>query len=203
MRCAERSISFSTPMMHELLADNPKTQTRRVVAGLEPTDTEWACGLEGRYVFGSSENYCLALADHPDNGIACPYGERGDRLWVREPWRTIREYDHLPGSRLPDGASVVYSTTDLWNVIGGRYRHARFMPRRYARIELELLEVRVERVQSISDEDARAEGIAPLGRIAPRGAFCDLWDSINGERKGCAWDDNLWVWALTFKRVAP
>jgi hypothetical protein len=84
-----------------------------------------------------------------------------------------------------------------------------FLPRWASRITLEVTEVRVQRLQEISEEGAKAEGVLPApfckaGR--PDGmehveAFEDLWDSINGERPGCSWDANPWVWAISFRRL--
>src|SRR5678810_176772 len=93
----------------------------------------------------------------------CPYGVPGDRLWVREPWRTVEQYDHLPPRDVPRTAPIVYSDAGApWDGISGRYRHARFMPRWASRILLEIISVRAERVQIISEADARAEGVTPL-----------------------------------------
>ena len=87
------------------------------------------------------------------------------------------------------------------------------MPKKYARIWLEIVGVRVERVQDISDVDAMAEGVksniclASLEEpdyreeIGYRYAFSVLWDSINGKKEGCSWADNPWVWIVEFKRV--
>ena len=78
------------------------------------------------------------------------------------------------------------------------------MPRWASRLSLVITDIRVERLQDISEEDARAEGCEP-GEATDGGlsfvlGFGDLWDSINGERKGCSWADNPHVWAISFER---
>ena len=92
----------------------------------------------------------------------------------------------------------------------GRYRHARFMPRWASRIQLEVTGVRVERVSDISEEDAKAEGVAPSPSInvSPeewaRFRFRKLWDAINAKRDGGvhAWAKNPWVWVVEFRRLS-
>ena len=88
-----------------------------------------------------------------------------------------------------------------------------FMPRWASRITLEIVEVRVQRLQDISEEDARAEGISaesasqfvghghPIDDTAWIIAYADLWNHINGKKY--PWSSNVWVWAITFKRVTP
>lgn len=99
------------------------------------------------------------------------------------------------------------------------------MPRALSRLTLEITAVRVERVQAISETDARAEGVrsdadeiaAAAGLAHLRGSdaaralpsrlrsardnFRDAWDAVNGRRAGCSWADNPWCWALAFRRV--
>lgn len=78
-----------------------------------------------------------------------------------------------------------------------------FMPKWASRISLEVTAVKVERVASISEEDARAEGVdGPFSDLfTPRRRFEDLWESINGARPGCSWSENPFVWVYEFKRV--
>ena len=157
--------------------------------------------------------------------ISNPYGVPGDRLWVKEAtWIWCRKVpDGLtktgrPKFRYyPHGRNVVYCADHpqkperesyaepnmVW-----KYKTARFMPRWASRITLELTDVRVQRVQEISEEDAKAEGVyigslgpeATDGYYGPRNAFKHLWDSINAKR-GYGWGANPWVWALTFRRL--
>jgi hypothetical protein len=95
------------------------------------------------------------------------------------------------------------------------------MPRWASRLTLAVEEIRVERLQSITEDDARAEGApawlpgeGPVSEervrcedgvwssVSRRDGFSDLWDRINGQRPGAAWADNPWVWVVEFKRVA-
>ncbi len=155
----------------------------------------------------------------------------GDRIWWREAWKTLKVHDHAPGSEL-DGAPVCYLADDLQDVqLWGRYRHARFMPRWAARLVDEISEVRVQRLQDISEEDAHAEGIEPLhvsgtGRQAWR--MYPHTDGVPGEEVAAyygrpftfdpiesyrslwlsingpgSWDTNPFVVALTFKETTP
>ena len=115
----------------------------------------------------------------PGNASAfvCPFGVVGDRLWVKETF----EDDE------------------------GGWRPSIFMPRWASRITLEITDVRVQRLQEITEEDARAEGYHPkindsLPDWTAKESFKILWDSLNAKR-GLDWDKNPWVWALSFKRV--
>ena len=115
----------------------------------------------------------------------------------------------------------VYSDYEAGGYVGprpvlarpGRYRHARFMPQRFSRTLLEVTEVRVERVASITEDDALAEGVCDGGDVQREDdgteyrlhsttccqfAFRDIWDSIHGTG---AFDRDAWVWAITFRRI--
>lgn len=180
----ERPILMSTSMVRACLRQvDPKTQTRRVVRGEE-----------------------------------CPYGQAGVRLWVREaaklrsvgPERgevTIgyRADDELGGlitsHVLADGEKCPYQFT--------RWTPGIHMPRWACRLLLEVVDVRSERVQSISYADLLAEGFEKradihseeIHRDAARDWYADLWDSLNAAR-GYSWRSNPWVWVVEFKRVA-
>ncbi len=199
----ERPILFSPPMVRAILAGT-KTQTRRMVKGIPLLWLSQSVGFTPEFV---------AL---PDND-ACPYGEPGDRLWVRETWSPDPPIDSS------------WASTE-WNGCGRRidgvperFQHPRFcnysadwlhgpivwrpsihMPRWASRITLEVTGVRVERLQDISEADAMAEG-APWGACGSpqegsrKAGFAKLWDSINGPN---SWDANPWVWAINFKRLA-
>lgn len=198
-----RGIPFSAPMVRALLAGN-KTQTRRVI---KP---------DGRYR--------LDLVCPSDGGPArCPQGAPGDRLWVREAWRADVAHDALPPREIPPGSPVFMEASALnWqggphDGTPGKLRPGMFMPRWASRISLQITEVRVERLQDISETDARAEGCEalrwphkadkdrdlidwPLGEVANphRNGYALLWEQINGAG---SWDANPWVWAVGFNRI--
>lgn len=169
----------------------------------------------------------------------CPYGQPGDRLWVRETF-TIETNFNLDPCEPPfnDGRPVKWTDSEAWgqyweqchykatdsapdlvheddcrkcedNGYCNSWKPSIHMPHWASRITLEITKVRVERVQEISEEDAKAEGIDLKGfrsnteGIAGREhriEFASLWDSINAER-GFGWEKNPWVWIIEFKRV--
>lgn len=195
---SERGILFSAPMVRAIL-EGTKTQTRRVV-------TVRRGEVPGEF---SPEIEDQMRGQHIDSlaavGIRCPFSV-GQRLWVRETWRKS------------EGGSgeIIYaaSVSDYERREKGPWRPSIFMPRSASRIDLEVTEVRVQRVQEIGEPDAVSEGIAccvdghrwyaPGGKIrhnAPSHAFHSLWDSINGKR--APWASNPFVWCLTFRRVRP
>ncbi len=212
----ERPILFSGPMVRALL-DGSKTQTRRA---LSPKVVA-KCPVENGYVFGVDPSGFCGFSRTDRYGFsAFPlgrslYGVPGDRLWVRE---THAQF--AVGNKAGDAPQcVAYRATcnadgsfdyvnngdEIMNLKVTRWTPAIYMPRWASRITLEIIDVRVQRVQDISVEDARAEGVDVTldlrDHMNPVAAFRSLWDSINGKRPGCSWDVNPWVWALTFKRV--
>lgn len=130
--------------------------------------------------------------------IRCPYGAPGSLLWVREP-----HYVERAGYKDGSDQFILYRATDPDAPVGA-WTPAIHMPRWASRMTLELTEVRVERLQDISEEEAEREGVAqafetPSGAVQsyPRytWGFCKLWRSINGPR---SWDANPWVWVLAY-----
>lgn len=213
-----RPILFSAPMVRALLAGT-KTQTRRIVKPQPPASLRG----DGWHDLGDRR---------------CPYGSRGDRLWVRETW-------YCDDYTAPDfvAAQVGYVTPRTNEEIVAEWRDAMYyradtrtglgkvcelipecmcdgrspwrpgihMPRWASRIELEVTAVRVERLQAITEEDARAEGVEPFP--APREeegdcwtdgkrrtAFEYLWNEINGWNPN-SWQSNPWVWVVEFRRL--
>ncbi len=194
----ERPILFSAPMVRALL-NGTKSQTRRIV--------------KPQPYFISPENtprITKAPGLHPY--IPCPYGQPGDRLWVRETWQgpLLDSEEHEAQCR-DDGPEAfkkpgfcAYRATDTLDAIDAEgndlgWRPSIHMPRWASRILLEVTSVRVERLQDISEADAEAEG-PPKHFNSWRDNFCALWQKINGDG---SWDANPWVWAIEFNRMMP
>lgn len=171
----ERPILFSGPMVRAIL-EGRKTQTRRVV---KP---------QPAHIAGIG----TVLNIDTITGKACPYGKPGDRLWVRETW---------DGVRLDGGGALVSYRADGDKPVtdDGRWHPSIHMPRWASRITLEVVSVRVERLQEISEEDAMAEGVALAENYrGPVAHFASLWEQINGLG---SWNANPWVWVVEFRRV--
>jgi hypothetical protein len=227
----ERPILFSAPMVRALL-EGTKTQTRRIIKPQpDPTLGHYleAGGCWSDWTPEMFEDGTWAFY----NGIVGyegyfkgPHGKPGDRLWVRElHWRWgkwakngLTKTGRTKWKFVPVGTSIRYAenapktTAKRDGECGWVYRHARFMFRAHSRITQEITEVRVQRLQDITEDDAKAEGaewygfadLKPNGdlrdgeSVAYRAGFHDLWQSINGEEN---YQSNPWVWALTFKAV--
>lgn len=191
----ERPILFSAPMVRALLA-NQKTQTRRIIKPQYACKTvSWGC-IAG-HGFG------FIFTGH-DTVVKCPHGNTGDRLWVKETWRPEQiDADGQVRVTYVDGIQDFYPP-ESWKMPKAAARGnvtSLFMPRWASRITLEITNVRVERLQAISDEDAKSEGVKGFqnddGSSRYADPFRELWGKINGSG---SWDANPWVWALTFKR---
>lgn len=224
----EKPILFSTPMVRAILSGQ-KTMTRRVVTP-QPDDHRWR-KLPGYAfsvrTYETSEGLSARFQHHLDGvgeqplWVKSPYGNVGDCLWVRESWRAYSSLDHLPPKFISQGAAIEYLAGGT-NVIGqpllygmGKSRPSIFMPRWASRITLEITGVKVERLNQISNEDILREGIRSESCnicVHAGGSGCDscfsilkpfreLWDSINGKTPGKFWDDNPYVWAVSFKRM--
>jgi hypothetical protein len=152
-----------------------------------------------------------------------PFGRPGDLLWVREMWGVVHEHGEGLSDRelLEDAhsgmlgnypwASIVYAA-DANGAHASthikRWRPSIHMPRWASRLLLEVTDVRVERLQSITEEDAQLEGAPDLGvsnlRVAldmgfDRYHFATFWDSTFGEQKGLQWASSPWVWRVAFR----
>ncbi len=171
------------------------------------------------------------LEDGKPTWLKCPYGEKGDRLWVREAWKPTswdENFDMATIEYRADGkVSDLISTDRLWADDDRResawesltdeleksncptdhngnfdwsgtgnplkWRPSIFMPRAACRLTLDVLSVRIERLQSITEADAIAEGVKSIAE------YKTLWDSIN-KKDGNGWETNPWLWVVEFKR---
>lgn len=206
----ERPTLFSTPMVQAILA-LLKGMTRRT-KGLEkinqnPNDWqfEWAdfC-LEKpwRFTYKPSVNkQSLADRDFYQEALKCPYGQPGDLLWVRE---CFGYYSN----------TLFYKADD--SLAAEKWKPSIHMPKAAARIWLQVEEIRVERLQDISEEDAESEGVQWIRRtsgicfmdytiseyvfpMTAKNSFKSLWKKINGNDWNIGWDINPWVWVVKFK----
>ena len=220
----ERPILFSGAMVRALL-DDSKTQTRRVVK-MPPS---WDCFVcadwgDGWWPYRSDDGESPSY-DNDEIPMNCPYGRPGDRLWVRETW-SVDDDGHIEWAIYrADGAELPELPPTRKPA---RWRPSIHMPRWASRILLEVVSVRVERLNDCSQMDAIAEGAVSIrsqawdrehfpvwrylfdeavaaGAKPPIGptpvqAYQALWDSINGTD---SWDTNPWVWVVEFKRAMP
>lgn len=214
----ERPILFSAEMVRAIL-DGRKTQTRRVIKPQPWVDNMGNACWKDRN-FGQSANHVphiKALASpipcSDTKRVLCPYGKPGDLLWVRETW-CLEEPPHIPSVHYrADGEHVVLDDGDGFTAVNkdgsekSPWRPSIHMPRWASRITLRITDVRVERLQDIREDDARAEGCDPVihedGAIdcgTRKTTFARLWNRINGPG---AWEANSWVWVISFERVKP
>jgi hypothetical protein len=205
----ERPILFSAPMVRAVL-DGRKTVTRRPVK-VQPRSRADI----GSY--GKGQPFILN-PDVTKRNPECPFGNPGDRLWVRETWycdhnEVMRgpylKPDDLDVIEARDDGTLVYAADGLtpYETDQPVWKPSIHMPRWASRILLEITDVRVERLQDISRSDIRAEGlqcppelasddVSPNYRDWYPEAWKELWNSTGGD-----WDANPWVWVVEFKRV--
>lgn len=196
MKC--RPILMSAPMVRGTLRDTePKTQTRRLIKD-------------------ASDVFAVGMGEP----VVCPYGQPGDRLWVRETWGLHLHGDFTYWCRDSVSGRGAEELLASWEIAyaadaTSTYDHWRpsiFMPRWASRITLEITDVRVERLQDISEADAIAEGVDRLpdddgwrdylgkcgGYKNAVVSYRSLWESINGPG---SWAANPWVWVIGYRRV--
>lgn len=218
----ERPILFSGPMVRAII-EGRKTVTRRAIK--HQPDVPVTDAIPRRdYPHGPAtvDWYWRPQHGHlngvPSNGwdFKCPYGQPGDRLWVREAWAADAQVNAVAPRDLSQGEPILYPADGAIRQTGcamiskGKTRPSIHMPRWASRILLEITEVRVERLHAIGPWEARAEGVhgdvrkwfaTDAGGPAfntPEQAFQHLWSSINGAE---SWAANPWVWVVEFKRV--
>ncbi|WP_031521249.1 hypothetical protein [Siccibacter colletis] len=204
-KVTERGMIFNGEMVRAIL-DGRKTQTRRIMKP-QPADDI------ARGVFPNPDAYGWKSSLKHKHGSTtahfCPFGQPGDRIWVRETFRVH--------SRATDVATLVYKASErqIWTeqthrvpvsvcnkpAVIEKWTPSIHMPRWASRILLEITDVRVERLNSISEEDAKAEG-APteccvIGDKHFLG-FRSLWKDIYGDD---SWQANPWIWVIEFKRI--
>ena len=193
----ERPILFSAPMVRALLAGT-KTQTRRI---FKPERMTW--DANGRYTTHAMRGGELSITGSgpfkPSSWLHyCPYGQPGDRLWVRE---TFARIDGQTRPWIETDYKATYTHGDrLGDTLGikKRWTPSIHMPRHASRITLEVTGVRVERLQDISEADAIAEGVYTDPACPAYDAYTQLWDEINGLG---SWEANPWVWVVGFHRI--
>ena len=202
----QKPILFSTPMVRAIL-DDRKNVTRRVVKPQPPTSLSKVID-SGIWTFTCS---------NPGEEWKCPYGQPGDLLWVRETFAIIDDRE-FGGKRYPqykvDRPNDAYpgdwpEEEARGNPDAPKWKPSIFMPKKYARIWLEITGVRVERLQDITYAEVIAEGLTWLltdeqqtdGEHRRGGirAFKRLWDSINGKKH--PWESNPYCWVIEFRRI--
>lgn len=246
----QHPILFSTPMVNAIL-EGRKTQTRRIVKPMAGKQSEWLTidkigqVPHGEIIKGGWQMHhpkagqFHAGVDVPYNSplgwIKCPYGQVGDVLWVREKWfpAAITGNRVLIGFNTEDASQshefIVDDVAPYWKKLErGCMIPSIHMPKAACRIWLEITDIRVERLQEISDLDALSEGVSSLpstwidqqfpeyakkfkewkdaGIVTlrpplgplPSEKFQKLWQSINGRE---SWDSNPWVWVISFKQI--
>lgn len=188
----ERPILFSGEMVRSIL-EGRKTMTRRVVKPLPELKY-----VETQYVQDRGIDCVESNRPEFQSDVItsyCPYGQPGDRLWVREKFAINNGNDGTSGLIYAEGYSV-YT---------GKWKPSIFMPRWASRITLEIVSVKVERIQDITEADSISEGMPKRSFVfeTPAKAFFrSLWNELNSKR-GFGWDVNPWVWVIEFRRIKP
>jgi hypothetical protein len=214
----ERGMIFNDEMVRAIL-DNRKTQTRRIMAPQPADDIKRGAFPNPNFIGW------ISSLKHKNGGTtahSCPFGQPGDRIWVRETFSCIGNEDGHPvdangnlcerehAQRIYRASAIqkpnnygLWTSQDGFDFEGG-WTPSIHMPRWASRILLEITDLRVERLHDMSEEDAKAEGASPATyKITPpeavyRVGFGDIWRSIYGEEN---WLSNPWVWVIEFKRI--
>lgn len=227
----EIPMIFNTGMV-QAIQDGRKTVTRRpmkpqpVIHPVPPCNPNYNVVWNGVYMWKEWEQPHFTMTER------CPYGNPGDRIYVRETWNRLMMYDENDMPYSPHRYEMFYKADGIPDIRlldeDGyeednqcfRWKPSIHMPKRYARIWLEITDVRVERVQDITEEQAEAEGLQMIewstgidyrqlygvdpdsgeDQLCSTESFYDsfrqIWDSIYQN-----WNSNPWVWVIEFKRV--
>lgn len=217
----ERPILFSDPMVRAIL-EGKKTQTRRIVKPGCSDCRKWGNKIE---IHPETKRAGCWCEDGRFTEWACPYGQPGDELWVREAWGIGSRpcpnggYDgieyradeaYLEGPELLPCHKIEFPEDFEPDSVRCGWKPSIHMFRWMSRIQLKVTDVRVERLQDISEEDAKAEGVNEIepGKFeeythsipsfcsTAKESFETLWLSINGPH---SLSENPWVWAVTFE----
>jgi hypothetical protein len=207
----ELPIIFTSESVRAIL-EGRKTQTRRVIKP-QPIDTELIeiiCGGKVHYRRPVNDPMIEEALKTPEYHVRsviagliekCPYGQPGDRLWVRETWDVRFLEGYLEKHICYRANHVAIPLKHEYNKkLDYNWKSPMFMPRWASRITLEIVNIRVERVQDISWDDVIAEGAVSSPECSEWTWFSGLWKSIN-DKRGYPWDSNPWVWVIEFKRL--
>jgi hypothetical protein len=213
----ERPVIMQTESVRSILSDL-KTQTRRVM-DLQPGNGNTPVIGEPLYK-GCVVARWNGESEFDYYDCHCPKGKPGDRLWVKETWR-LDDYNQEPKIE-----NVIYKADMPQQVLAEvgdliKWKSSMFMPRWASRLLLEITSIRAERLQTISEADAKAEGLTfrkPNFECGYEGfwghpdwphveclsspvkAYEKGWDSIN-KKRGFGWQQNPFVWAITFRKI--
>lgn len=198
----ERGVVFNDDMVRAIL-EGRKTQTRRPVKNVRADNC-----LVIRKPTKKRNGVYTHVMDALEHGL-CPFGNVGDRIWVRETFNAFW-LDNDVIQEIKDGVSLASELCDYKADYSDSSKPAEgwtpsiHMPRWASRILLEITDVRVERLHDMSEADAKAEGASPATyKITPpeavyRVGFGDIWRGIYGQEN---WLSNPWVWVIEFKRI--
>jgi hypothetical protein len=213
-RVKERPILFTGEMVQRLL-DGSKTQTRRLVKTVPLRGDAVGVRVVGEYptvvrltdeglVWNPNGPFEDAVPfPHPEK--CCPYGLPGDQLWVKETFCLAFDTNTCERTGGYHYRADGYEVVHVDDHSRSPWKPSIHMPRAASRIQRELTDVRLERVQEITEQDAIAEGIGVVYGThwmdtSKRRGFRDLWNGFYGDRD-FGWDKNPWIWAMSFKEI--
>jgi hypothetical protein len=198
-------IIMSQPMIIADLAGE-KFQTRRTwgLNKINESPDDW--GIVAVFQDGVARFYSK-IVGHDDVSIKCPYGGIGDSVWCKETWRPVAS---MIGGGVPRLGIQIKDAIE-WKANNpnqlGKWKSSMFMKREYSRRKHVLTNIRCERVQEITEDDAKLEGVGiihenqqtiPEYWESYKKTYSVLWDELNFKR-GYPWDKNIWVWVLEWK----